>query len=247
MRFTLKIWRQPQKDSRGAFKTYEIDGISPNMSILETLDLLNMQLIERGEEPVAFESDCREGICGTCGLFINGRAHGPLPNKTTCEVRMRHFRDGSTIIIEPFRAKAFPVIKDLIVDRSALDKIMQAGGYISVNTGQAPEANSILVPKEVAEEAFSHAACIGCGACVAACKNSSAMLFVAGKIRHLNILPQGAPEALKRAISMVKAMEDAGFGACSFTRACEVECPKKIPAKSIAYLYNQLIKGVLFG
>jgi len=211
-----------------------VDGISPNQSFLEMLDQLNEQLIAEGKDPVAFESDCREGICGMCGLTINGMPHGPRLRSTTCELRMRHFEDGSTITVEPFRADAFPVIKDLVVDRSAFDRIMAAGGYISVNTGSAPDANAIPIPKHIAEEAMDAAACIGCGACVAACPNASASLFVAAKIAHLSLLPQGHPERERRVLRMVEAMDKEGFGACSNHGECEAACPKGISIVNIA-------------
>jgi len=234
MRFKLKIWRQSNATAKGGFKDYEIDGIIPEMSILETLDHLNESLVRRGEEPVAFDSDCREGICGTCGLVIQGMAHGSRLGCTTCELRMRHFKDGATITIEPFRARAFPVIKDLVVDRGAFDRIMQKGGFISTNAGSAPEANAILVPKETQEEAMDAAACIGCGACVAACPNASASLFVSAKIAHLGLLPQGHPEKDTRALNMVKQMDIEGFGNCSNHGECEAVCPKGISILNIA-------------
>jgi succinate dehydrogenase / fumarate reductase iron-sulfur subunit len=246
MNFTLKIWRQKNREDQGRFEVYSVSDISPDMSFLEMLDVLNESLILKGEDPVAFAHDCREGICGMCSLYINGRAHGPLKGTTTCQLHMRHFKDGETIVIEPWRAKAFPVIKDLVVDRSAFDRILQAGGYISVNTGSAPEANSILVPKEVAEEAFDAATCIGCGACVAACKNSSAMLFTAAKVSHLALLPQGHPERYRRVLKMVEAMDKEGFGNCSNTGACEAECPKEISIAHIARLYREYWKARLF-
>jgi succinate dehydrogenase / fumarate reductase iron-sulfur subunit len=246
MNFTLKIWRQKNREDQGRFEVYSVSNISPDMSFLEMLDVLNESLILKGEDPVAFAHDCREGICGMCSLYINGRAHGPLKGTTTCQLHMRHFKDGETIVIEPWRAKAFPVIKDLVVDRSAFDRILQAGGYISVNTGSAPEANSILVPKEVAEEAFDAATCIGCGACVAACKNSSAMLFTAAKVSHLALLPQGHPERYRRVLKMVEAMDKEGFGNCSNTGACEAECPKEISIAHIARLYREYWKARLF-
>lgn len=226
MDIKLKIWRQKNAVSQGNFVDYFLTGVSGEMSFLEMLDFLNKTLIESGDDPVAFEHDCREGICGSCSLYINGRPHGPDDLVTTCELRMTKFNDGDSIIIEPWRAKSFPVLKDLIVDRQAFDKIMQAGGFISVNSGAAPEANSIPVPKEDADEAFDAAICIGCGACVAACKNSSAMLFVAAKVSQLALLPQGKAETGKRALSMVAKMDELGFGSCTNTGACEAECPK---------------------
>ncbi len=235
----LKVWRQENSLSKGRFQDYELENMSTDASFLEMLDLLNEKLIIEGKDPIAFEHDCREGICGSCGLYINGRAHGPDDDITTCQLHMRKFKDGETIIIEPWRAKAFPVIKDLMVDRSAFDKIQQAGGFISVNTGSATDANNMLVNPENAEEAMDAAICIGCGACVATCKNSSAMLFVAAKVTHLAKLPQGKPEAKKRAISMVRKMDEMGFGGCSNTGACEVECPKNISLSTIAKLNRE--------
>lgn len=234
MKFRLRIWRQAGPETPGRFEDYEVDGISPNQSFLEMLDHLNERLIAEGKDPVAFESDCREGICGMCGLTINGMPHGPRLRSTTCELRMRHFSDGSTITVEPFRADAFPVIKDLVVDRSAFDRIMAAGGYISVNTGSAPDANAIPIPKPVAEEAMDAAACIACGACVAACPNASASLFVSAKIAQLALLPQGHPERERRVLRMVEAMDDEGFGGCSNHGECEAACPKGISIVNIA-------------
>lgn len=245
MNLTLKIWRQANAHTRGQLVTYSISGVSPDMSFLEMLDVLNQQLIHKGEEPVAFLSDCREGICGSCGLFINGRAHGPLSGTATCQLHMRTFKDGDTIVIEPWRAKGFPVIRDLVVDRSAFDRIIQAGGYISVNTGSAPDANAILIPKSAADAAFDAAACIGCGACVAACKNASAMLFVAAKVSHLAYLPQGQPERRRRVLNMVAAMDREGFGSCTLTGACEVECPKKISISHIVRLNREYLSAVV--
>ncbi|MCS6790031.1 MAG: succinate dehydrogenase/fumarate reductase iron-sulfur subunit [Bacteroidia bacterium] len=241
MRFTLRVWRQKDAKSPGQFETYEVDGVPADASFLEMLDILNEKLIKEGKEPVAFDHDCREGICGSCGLFINGRAHGPLPNITTCRLYMRHFKDGDTITIEPFRARPFPVIKDLVVDRSALDRIIQKGGYISVNTGSAPDANSIPIAKAAADRAFDYATCIGCGACVAACKNASAMLFTSAKVAHLALLPQGQPERRERVKRMVAQMDAEGFGHCSNTGACAVECPAKIPLSAIARLQRDFI------
>lgn len=238
MKITLKIWRQKNKESKGAFKEYKVDHVSPDMSFLEMLDVLNNDLILKGEESVAFDHDCREGICGTCSLYINGRPHGPLQT-TTCQLHMRTFKDGDTITIEPWRAKAFPVIRDLIVDRGAFDRIQQAGGYISVNTGGVPDANEIPIPKKVADEAFDSAACIACGACVAACKNSSAMLFVSAKVSQLALLPQGKPERKERVEKMVAQMDAEGFGACTNTGACEAECPKAISLSNIARMNRE--------
>lgn len=243
MDIKLKIWRQKNAVSQGNFVDYFLTGVSGEMSFLEMLDFLNKTLIESGDDPVAFEHDCREGICGSCSLYINGRPHGPDDLVTTCELRMTKFNDGDSIIIEPWRAKSFPVLKDLIVDRQAFDKIMQAGGFISVNSGAAPEANSIPVPKEDADEAFDAAICIGCGACVAACKNSSAMLFVAAKVSQLALLPQGKAETGKRALSMVAKMDELGFGSCTNTGACEAECPKGISLAHIARLNREFLKA----
>jgi succinate dehydrogenase / fumarate reductase iron-sulfur subunit len=239
MDFTLKIWRQKNAISKGRFVTYEISNISADSSFLEMLDVLNEQLVAKDEDPVAFDHDCREGICGTCSLYINGHPHGPDSAITTCQLHMRKFRNGDTIRIEPFRARPFPVLKDLIIDRSAFDKIIQAGGFISVNTGTAPEANAIPVRKENADLAFEAAACIGCGACVAACKNASAMLFVSAKISHLALLPQGRIEARERVKQMVAAMDKLGFGNCTNTGACEAECPKQIKLTNIARLNRE--------
>ncbi len=240
---TLKVWRQEGPDKPGRFETYEAKNINVDASFLEMLDIVNEQLIKEGKEPIAFESDCREGICGACGMFINGRAHGPKRLTTTCQLHMREFKNGDVIWIEPFRAKAFPIIKDLIVDRSAFDRIIQAGGYISVRTGEAPDANTIPVPKPNADEAFNAATCIGCGACVAACKNASAMLFVAAKVTHLALLPQGQPERRSRVLNMLKQHDEEGFGNCSNTGACEAECPKGISLLYIAKLNREFIRA----
>ena len=245
MKLTLKIWRQKDAKSKGKFVTYPLDGVSQEMTFLEMLDKKKKKLITDNEDPVAFDSDCREGICGMCGLYINGRPHGPDEDRTTCQLHMRKFKDGDTIVVEPWRAKAFPVIKDLMVDRSAFDKILQAGGFISVDTGSAPDANSILVSPETADEAMDAAACIGCGACVAACVNSSAMLFVASKVSHLAVLPQGKPEAIRRAKSMVAKMDELGFGNCTNTGACEAECPQGITIAHIARLNREFLKAKL--
>jgi succinate dehydrogenase / fumarate reductase iron-sulfur subunit len=241
MRLTLKIWRQKDSGSKGNFVTYNIDNISPNCSFLEMLDILNEQLINKNEEPVAFDHDCREGICGTCSLYINGRPHGPDDAVTTCQLHMRKFRDGDTIIVEPWRARPFPVIKDLLVDRSAFDKIIQDGGYISVNTGGAAEANNILISKEFSDLAMDAAACIGCGACVAACKNASAMLFVSAKVSQFALLPQGQVEAKERVRTMVATMDELGFGNCTNTYACEAECPKLISRSNIARMNREFM------
>ena len=244
MRLTLKIWRQKNSETKGKIETYNIDDISPDMSFLEMLDVLNAKLINEDQEPVSFDHDCREGICGSCSLFINGRAHGPDRRITTCQLHMRKFKDGETIYIEPFRAKAFPVIKDLVVDRSAFDRIQHAGGYISINTsGNTQDANATPVNKEDADAAFDAATCIGCGACVATCKNSSAMLFVGAKVSQYSLLPQGQTEASRRVVNMVSQMDLEGFGNCSNTGACEVECPKGISLDNIARMNRELVKA----
>ncbi|MBN2275233.1 MAG: succinate dehydrogenase/fumarate reductase iron-sulfur subunit [Bacteroidales bacterium] len=243
MDFTLKIWRQENARAKGRFVTYHVTGISPECSFLEMLDILNQQLIDKFEKPVCYDHDCREGICGACGLYINGRPHGQDDGVTTCQLHMRRYRDGDTITVEPWRAKPFPVIKDLVVDRSAFDKIIASGGYISVSTGGVPDANTILVPKEDAELAMDAAACIGCGACVAACKNASAMLFVASKVSQFAKLPQGRVEAKERVKKMVAKMDELGFGACTNTGACEVECPKNISLSHIACLNREYFKA----
>lgn len=234
MKVTLKVWRQKNTNDKGEFRTYEVPDISDDMSFLEVFDVLNDRLIMKGEEPIAFDHDCREGICGMCSMYINGRAHGPQELATTCQLHMRSFNDGDTITVEPWRAKAFPVLKDLMVDRSAFDRIIQKGGFVSVNTGNAVDANSIPIPKIDADKAFDAAACIGCGACVATCKNSSAMLFVSAKVSQLALLPQGQPERYKRVVDMVEQMDEEGFGNCTNTGACEVECPKGISLENIA-------------
>ena len=247
MKVTFQIWRQNNAKAKGAFKNYEVDGLSEDMSFLEALDHLNEQLVLQNEKVIAFEYDCREGICGQCGVFINGRAHGPHSNMTTCQLHMRSFKDGETIVVEPWRARSFPVIKDLVVDRSAFDRIIEHGAYISAKTGTAPEANSILIGKEIADRAMDAAACIGCGACVATCKNSSAALFTSAKINHLNILPQGAAEAHQRVLDMTTQMAIEGFGNCTFTGACEVECPEGISIVNIAEMNARYMKAKLFG
>jgi len=239
MKVKLKIWRQENARAKGKFVSYDFSEVAPEMSFLEMLDALNQKLIKQGDLPVAFDHDCREGICGSCGLYINGRPHGPLTGITTCQLTMRNFKDGGTIFIEPWRARAFPVIKDLIVDRSAFDKIINAGGFVSVNTGSAPEANTILVTKENSDLAFDSSICIGCGACVAACKNASAMLFVGAKISHLALLPQGRIEAKERVKKMVAEMDRLGFGNCTNTGACEVECPKDITMANIVRMNRE--------
>jgi len=241
LNLTLKVWKQKDIKSKGGFETYSLSGISPDCSFLEMIDILNEKLVNEGKEPVAFDHDCREGICGMCSLYINGRPHGPDDDVTTCQLHMRKFHYGQTITIEPWRSAAFPVIKDLIVDRQAFDKINQSGGYVSVNTGAVPDANVVLVPKPQAEEAMDAAQCIGCGACVAACKNGSAMLFVAAKVSWLSVLPQGQPEAQKRAKAMVAEMDSLGFGSCTNTGACEAECPKGISLHHIARLNREFL------
>ncbi|MGP8216505.1 MAG: succinate dehydrogenase/fumarate reductase iron-sulfur subunit [Bacteroidia bacterium] len=245
MNLTLKVWRQKNARDKGGFVTYSVKDISTEMSFLEMFDVLNEQLINKGEEPIAFDHDCREGICGMCSLYINGRPHGPLKGTTTCQLHMRYFHDGQTITVEPWRAAAFPVIKDLVVDRTAFDRIMHCGGYISVNTGNAPDANGIAIKKEVSDAAFDAAACIGCGACVAACKNGSAMLFVSAKVSQLGLLPQGKPESKQRALNMLHVMDEEGFGHCTNTNACEAECPKNISVTNIARLNREYILGAL--
>ena len=246
MNLTLKIWRQKDAKSKGQMVEYKVSNISDHMSFLEMLDILNEQLIEKGEEPVAFDHDCREGICGMCSLFINGEAHGPDRGITTCQLHMRMFKDGDTITIEPWRATAFPVIKDLMVDRNAFERIQQAGGYISVNTsGNTQDANAIPIPKYDADRSMDAAACIGCGACVATCKNSSAMLFVSAKVSQFALLPQGRVEATERVLNMVNQMELEGFGNCTNTGACEVECPKGISLENIARLNREYLKAVV--
>ena len=254
MKFTLKIWRQKNAQAKGRFEIYHLDDISQDCSFLEMLDLLNEKLVTESKDsvafrdcPVAFDNDCREGICGMCGLYINGMPHGPEKETTTCELHIRSFKDGATIVIEPWRAKPFPVIKDLVVDRTAFDKIIQAGGYVSINTGGAPEANSIAVPKYYADLAFDTASCIGCGACVAACPNASAMLFVGAKVSHLAYLPQGKIEAVKRVQNMVKKMDCLGFGNCSNAYSCEAECPKGIHKMHIAKMNREFYFAKIIG
>lgn len=244
MKLHLKIWRQQGPSSPGNFVDYQMDHVSPDMSFLEMLDVLNVDLVKKGETPVEFDHDCREGICGSCSLMINGNAHGPETGTATCQLHMRRFKDGDTIVIEPWRAKAFPIIKDLATNRTAFDRIMAAGGFISTNTGNAPEANSILIGHDVAESAMDSAACIGCGACVAACKNSSAMLFVSAKVSHLAQLPQGHPERSKRVRGMVTQMDKEGFGNCSNTGACEAACPKEIKLENITHLNREMVRAV---
>ena len=245
MNLTLRVWRQKDAQSEGRMVTYQAPEVLPDMSFLEMLDVVNEKLIAKGEEPIAFDSDCREGICGTCSMVINGKAHGGQPGTTVCQLHMRHFRDGDTIIIEPWRARAFPVLKDLVTDRGAFDRIIEAGGFVSVNTGGAPEANSLPIAKTDADTAMDAAACIGCGACVAACKNASAMLFVAAKVSHLAALPQGRVEREQRVLKMVKTMDEAGFGNCTVTGSCEAVCPKEISLDFIARLNREYGKAIL--
>ncbi len=246
MDLNLKIWRQNGPEEKGRIETYAVNGISPDTSFLEMLDVLNEQLIESGQDPVAFDHDCREGICGMCSLYINGQAHGPEREITTCQLHMRSFKDGDTIYIEPWQAKAFPVIKDLVVDRSSFDRIRASGGFVSVNTsGNTIDANALLVPKADADKAFDAATCIGCGACVATCKNASAMLFVSAKISHLALLPQGKVEAKERVLKMVDKMDEEGFGNCSNTGACEVECPKGISLENIARMNREYLSAAV--
>jgi succinate dehydrogenase / fumarate reductase iron-sulfur subunit len=245
MNLTLKVWRQKNKNQSGSFETYEVNDISSEMSFLEMFDVLNERLIREGSDPIAFDHDCREGICGMCSMYINGKPHGPWEGTTTCQLHMRAFKSGDTIVVEPWRAKAFPVIKDLVVDRTAFDRIIQAGGFISVNTGNAVDANAMPIEKDKADASFAAAACIGCGACVAACKNSSALLFVSAKVSHLALLPQGSPERKTRALGMVAQMDKEGFGACTSTGACEAVCPKEISISYIARLNGEYITAGL--
>ncbi|HWP36880.1 MAG TPA: succinate dehydrogenase/fumarate reductase iron-sulfur subunit [Gemmatimonadales bacterium] len=245
MRVTLHVWRQAGPDKAGRFERYDVPEINEHMSFLEMLDVLNTRLVEAGQDPIAFEHDCREGICGSCGMVINGDPHGPLDRVTACQLHMRTFRDGEEIWIEPWRARAFPVIKDLVVDRRSLDRIIEAGGYISVRTGSAPDANAVPVPKGHADRAMDAAACIGCGACVAACPNASAMLFAAAKVAHLALLPQGQPERHSRVLAMVQRMDEEGFGGCTNHGACEAACPKGISIDFIALLNRDLVKAAL--
>jgi succinate dehydrogenase / fumarate reductase iron-sulfur subunit len=247
MNLTLKVWRQQNNKSKGGFETYQVPGISSDMSFLEMFDVLNERLINEGKDPIAFDHDCREGICGMCSMYINGRAHGPWKGTTTCQLHMRAFNDGDTIVVEPWRSVAFPVIKDLAVDRSSFDHIIQAGGYISVNTGNAVDANAIPIEKHNADMAFAAAACIGCGACVAACPNGSAMLFTSAKVSHLALLPQGGPERKSRVTNMVRQMDIEGFGMCSNTGACEAECPKEISLENIARMNREYTAAVFAG
>ncbi|MGZ3902432.1 MAG: succinate dehydrogenase/fumarate reductase iron-sulfur subunit [Bacteroidia bacterium] len=241
MNLTLKVWRQKNKDAQGALETHNVKGISPDMSFLEMFDVLNEQLINDGKEPIAFDHDCREGICGMCSMFINGRPHGPVKGVTTCQLHMRSFKDGDTIVVEPWRSTAFPVVKDLSVDRSAFDRVIASGGFVSVNTGNVKDANNILINKDDADDAFNAAACIGCGACVATCKNGSAMLFVSAKVSQLALLPQGQIERENRVLNMVSQMDEEGFGNCTNTGACEIECPKGISLENIARMNREYI------
>jgi succinate dehydrogenase / fumarate reductase iron-sulfur subunit len=247
MKLSLKVWRQKNKNSEGDFKNYVLSDISPDMSFLEMLDVLNEQLISKNEDPVAFDHDCREGICGSCSMMINGKPHGPESMTTTCQLHMRKFKDGDELVVEPWRASAFPVIRDLVVDRSAFDRIIQAGGFVSVNTGNAQDGNTLPIPKPDADAAMDAAACIGCGACVAACKNASAMLFTAAKVSHLGYLPQGQPERQRRVLKMVEQMDNEGFGNCTNTYDCEAACPKGISVHNIARLNRDFLKAKLFG
>lgn len=246
MNVTLKIWRQKNAADKGRFETYEMKDINSHMSFLELMDVLNEKLEIEGKEPVHFDHDCREGICGSCSMYINGRPHGPMKRTTACQLHMRHFKDGEVITVEPWRAKAFPVIKDLMVDRGAFDRIIQAGGYVSVNTGGVPDANEIPISKDIADEAFNSATCIACGACVAACKNASAMLFVSAKISQLALLPQGKVERQRRAEKMVAQMDAEGFGACTNTQACSAECPVGIDMFNIARLNREFLKAKVY-
>lgn len=245
MNLTLKVWKQKNSKKSGSFETYQVKDISSEMSFLEMFDVLNEQLITAGKDPIAFDHDCREGICGMCSMYIDGRAHGPWTKNTVCQLHMRAFKDGDTIVVEPWRAAAFPVIKDLMVDRGAFDRIIQAGGFISVNTGNAVDANSLPIDKKNADMAFDAASCIGCGACVAACKNSSAMLFVSAKVSQLALLPQGEPERQSRVLNMVAQMDKEGFGNCTNTYACEAECPKGISVTNIARMNREYLKAGL--
>ncbi len=247
MKINLKVWRQKNNKAKGELKDYKVDHVSPDMSFLEMFDVLNEDLITKGDDPIAFDHDCREGICGSCSMHINGRPHGPLAGVTTCQLHMRSFSDGDTIVVEPWRAGAFPVNKDLSVDRSAFDRIIASGGFISVNTGNAQDANNLPIGKEQADEAFMSAACIGCGACVAACKNASAMLFVSAKVSQLALLPQGQPEAKMRVMAMVNQMDAEGFGSCTNTGACSAECPKGIDLSNIARMNREFFSANLLG
>src|SRR4249920_648141 len=245
MRITLRVWRQPGPNEKGALVTYVAEGVSPDMSFLEMLDVVNEGLIVKGQDPIAFDSDCREGICGTCGFLIDGLAHGPMRGTTVCQLHMRSFKDGDTLTLEPWRARAFPIVKDLVVDRSAFDRIIQAGGYTSINVGGPQDANAILIPKPTADLAMDAAQCIGCGACVAACKNASAALFTSAKVSHLGLLPQGQPERDARVVGMVDRHDAEGFGSCSNEGECEAVCPKEIPISNIARMTREYVKALL--
>ncbi len=245
MKVTLKVWRQKDQNAKGSLETHQVSEVSPDMSFLEMFDVLNDKLICEGKDPIAFDHDCREGICGMCSMYINGQPHGPLQGVTTCQLHMRSFKDGDTIVVEPWRAKAFPVIKDLVVDRSAFDRIISAGGFVSVNTGNAQDANSLPIGKEDADMAFASATCIGCGACVAACKNASAMLFVSAKVSQFALLPQGQPERHSRVLNMVAQMDSEGFGNCTNTGACEAECPKGISISNIARMNRDFLNAAV--
>jgi succinate dehydrogenase / fumarate reductase iron-sulfur subunit len=247
MDLTLKVWRQKNQDTAGRFETYPVKEISSEMSFLEMIDVLNEDLVSQQKDPIAFDHDCREGICGSCSMYINGRAHGPWHHNTTCQLHMREYKNGDTIVVEPWRADSFPVLKDLMTDRSSFDRIIQAGGYVSVNTGNAVDANAVMIEKSHADESFAAAACIGCGACVAACPNTSAMLFLSAKISHLSLLPQGAPEAKIRVVNMVAQHDTEGFGSCSNIGACEAECPKGISLENIARLNREYTSAVFAG
>ena len=245
MRINLRVWRQQGPDDKGRLVTYTAESVSPDMSFLEMLDVVNEGLIKKGEDPIAFDSDCREGICGTCGFMIDGVAHGPLRGSTVCQLHMRSFKDGDTVTLEPWRAKGFPLVKDLVVDRSAFDRIIQAGGYTSINVGGAQDANAILIPRPTVEQAMDSAACIGCGACVAACKNASAALFTSAKVSHLALLPQGQVERTARVVAMVERHDAEGFGSCSNEGECEAVCPKEIPITNIARMNREYVKATL--
>ena len=247
MTIHLRVWRQAGPNQPGKLVPYTAEHVSPDMSVLEMLDVINERLIAEGKDPIAFDSDCREGICGACGFVINGIPHGPQPTTTTCQLHMRHFKDGDTVTLEPWRARAFPVLKDLIVDRGAFDRIIKVGGYISAPVGSAPDANSLPVPKPIAEQAFESAACIGCGACVAACKNASAVLFTSAKVSHLNVLPQGQPERYRRVVAMLEQHDTEGFGSCSNEGECEAVCPKEIRLSNIARMNREYLRARLAG
>ena len=244
MNITLKVWRQPGPSAEGKFVSYQARDVSPDMSFLEMLDVVNEEIVQRGEEPIAFDHDCREGICGMCGMMINGEAHGPVPGTTTCQLHMRSFKNGDELTLEPWRSSAFPVLRDLIVDRSALDRVIESGGYVSGRVGAAPDGNAIPIARSIAETAFDAAACIGCGACVAACPNGSAALFVGAKVTHLNLLPQGQPERWRRVAAMVTQMDAEGFGSCTSHAECEATCPKEIPISVIAFMNRDTVQAL---